>query len=784
MKIRILFFIGVASIAVGIGFALGIAQIVTSPEGPRRIGTSLTTCGNVSTLTSRHQPPQADTFNAGKVPQELPEGAEREHLPSSSAELAPGMWDAIPTEALNGETFGESSVAGDDNFGGGGALSAEIASGEAPEDSAHHASTNRETDSQSLAAFGSSAPEPEEAISPRRAQDLPLDLAQILDPQEIPHSKAMADSAPESLSTPMSTNAPTRLLTAGPSPRMLVQPVAQHSEPSGLLAQPQAAAGTPSAKVIIEVDNEEIRNVLAMLGRQLGANVLVSRSVQGTITATLRDVDLESALEALLRVSGFVARRFDNYIFVGTEEECERLEQTRGGLGLRVYRPRFVSARELQSLLQPLITPSVGIITVSSPPETGIGADVTRVGGDSYAGGDVVIVRDYQSVLHKLDRLVAEVDVKPPQVAIEAMILAVRLDDEDRLGINFELFRDRPRFRLGWENPPATLADIRFDAGLKVAFLDGSVSSFVTALQQVRDTNVIAAPRLLVLNKHRAEIQIGKEQGYVSTTVTETAATQSVDFLDTGTLLRIRPFVLGDKMIRLEVHPELSDGEVRELAGFTVPQKDITQVTTNILVPHGATVVIGGLIRHELSAGGSQIPGLGSLPWIGALFRNRSAQQLREEIIVLITPHIVDDQQAWLEGLEAREQFAQRFAAASEVHTPLGRQNVARRFYRLAEAAWNRGDCLRARRMAELALHFDPQLEQAQVLREATLSRSAHCYDSRQGPSPRNTLPPSPSEEALPKTGPVFVLPREQPSSPSEVRNAGSMSISVPVHRK
>ena len=506
-----------------------------------------------------------------------------------------------------------------------------------------------------------------------------------------------------------------------------ILPIGRSGQPAG----PESGGSTPpnpsGKELIIEVQNEDIRKVLELLARHSGTSILLSKSVQGPVTASLHGVDLHTALEALLRATGYVARKYEDYIFVGTAEECDRFDQLRSGVGLRVYRPRFVSAKELESLFRPLLTAGIGTVTVSSPPETGISGDPTRTGGDSYAGGDLVIVRDYENVLTQLDQLVAEIDVKPPQVAIEAMILAVRLDDEDRIGINFELFRDKPRFRLGWENPPASLADIRFDAGLKVAFLDGSVSSFVSALQQIRDTNVIAAPRLLVLNKHRADIQIGKEQGYVSTTITETAASQSVEFLQTGTLLRIRPFVTGDNMIRLEVHPELSDGEVRELAGFTVPQKDITQVTTNVLVPNGTTVVIGGLIRRELSSGGSQIPVLGNLPWVGAIFRNRSAQQIREEIIVLITPHIIREEEAAREAAETSERFERHFAVASELATPLGRQNVAKRFCRLAQAAWNRGDLPRARRMAELALHFDPTLEEALAIREATAGQMPCC---------------------------------------------------------
>jgi len=470
-------------------------------------------------------------------------------------------------------------------------------------------------------------------------------------------------------------------------------------------------------QVIIEIKDEDLRTVLDLLAKQGNMNLLLSKSVQGTVTASLRGVDVPTALDAILKATGYVARQQAGYLLIGTPEELESLAQVGQPVGLRVYRPNYVPAKELQTLVQPLLTPQLGVTTVSSPAEIGIATDSTRAGGNNYAGSEILVVRDYESVLTQIDRLVAEVDVRPLQVAIEAMILSVRLDDSDSLGVNFELFRNRSHLKFGWEFPPSSLTDIRFNGGLKVGFLDGSVGAFVSALQEVRDTNVIAAPRLLVLNKHRAEIQIGKEQGYVSTTFTETASSQSVEFLDTGTLLRIRPFVSSDGMIRMEVHPELSDGEVRELAGFTLPQKDITQVTTNVLVRDGSTVVIGGLIREQLVRGGTQIPLLGDLPYVGFLFRNRKDETVREEIIVLLTPRLVYDEESAAEGALAAASFQQRHAVLADKMNPLGKRHVARRFLRLAENAWRTGDLRRALRFAELAVHFDPSNTEAIALR-------------------------------------------------------------------
>ncbi len=113
--------------------------------------------------------------------------------------------------------------------------------------------------------------------------------------------------------------------------------------------------------------------------------------------------------------------------------------------------------------------------------------------------------------------------------------MSVHLKDDDKFGVNFQFLRDNPNIKFGIGTPLDALANLTFDeGGLKFGFLDTSLGAFINALETVGDTNVIANPRLMVLNKHRADIQIGEQKGYVSTTVTETSSTQAVQFLDLG----------------------------------------------------------------------------------------------------------------------------------------------------------------------------------------------------------------------------------------------------------
>ncbi len=499
------------------------------------------------------------------------------------------------------------------------------------------------------------------------------------------------------------------------------------------------STGEGDDRLSMSFHDEDIRKVLRLLGEQTNTNILASANVQGTVSAQLHDVDLDSALNAILKSNGFNSKREGDFVYVGTTQDFQQLEQALDNLATRVYRPNYVTAAELEALVKPLLTPEVGVVSVSTPAEVGIGSDEAAVGGDNYAGSDVLVVRDYQATLAQIDQMVREVDIRPIQIHIEAMILSVKLKDTDKYGVSFQLLRQNNNLKFGIGDPASTLADFKFENGaLKVGFLDSTLGAFLEALETVGDTNLVAAPSVMVLNKHRAEIQIGDQKGYISTTVTETTATQTVEFLELGTILRLRPFVSSDGLIRMEIHPELSTGDVRVEGDFTIPEKSLTQVTSNIMVRDGATVVIGGLIREELETKVNQVPLVGNLPWLGMLFRDSEEITSRNEILVVITPHIVYDPDKQAEGDRATCEFLRRQSVALDKTNWLNKRNLGRRYFRLAQNAWAAGDRTTALRMAEWAVQYDPLNRRAIDLRADIWQ--GNCYGAHTA-CPPPTMP-------------------------------------------
>jgi type IV pilus assembly protein PilQ len=512
-------------------------------------------------------------------------------------------------------------------------------------------------------------------------------------------------------------------LAPPPAPQPPLVPPAQQSAPDFPPAE-QLPAASPEVRknegddaLTINIQNSDIRHVLELLSQEAGLNIVASKNVTGAVTANLTGVDVQTALAAILKSTGFVAVREGNIVYVGEPRDLQAMNQIQDKVLTRVYRPNYVRAADLQALITPMLTPEIGKITVSAPALVDIPGDQVKTGGNALADSDVVIVRDYAAVLAEVDQIFEEVDVKPRQVAIEAMILSVSLSDEYKLGVNFEALRNNNNVRLISGEPLASLNAINPTVGLKFGFMDENLSLFIDALEKIGDTNVIASPRLTCLNKQRAEIQIGEELGYVSTTVTESSATQTVNFLDVGTLLRIRPYIGNDGLIRLEVHPELSTGFVEVRQGLSLPEKTVTQVTTNVLCPDGCTVVIGGLIREDLQNTTNQIPLLGSLPWVGPIFRQKTEKIDRSEIIVLITPRIVSEPFMCEEGRKYGNDFTQRQAIYFNKMSPIGRRNLGQHHLRQARAAFNAGDYNTALKQVNLAIHYDPQSRDNVVLR-------------------------------------------------------------------
>ena len=458
-------------------------------------------------------------------------------------------------------------------------------------------------------------------------------------------------------------------------------------------------------KFSLQVHDAELTQVLDMLAQLAGVNILPSPEVQGRITLNLQDVTVDRALEAILKSRGFVHQREADFVYVRSVAEVARLTQLNRKLVTKVYQPMYISASELSKLLAPILTKDVGQHAVTSPAQVGIATTPGNAGGDSLAQRDALLVQDYFEVIEVIDKIIIEMDVPPLQVLIEAKILSVALSDTMEFGVNFALLNGHHGSASVADAPSVTGASGDFSAnanGLKCGCVAGDIKGFLRSLERIADTSLVAAPVIRVLNKQKAEMIIGDRVSYKTLAFNGTQTVENVQFLDAGTKLLFRPFISPDGLVRLEIHPERSSATINKDTGL--PNLTTTEVTTNIMVRDGSTVVIGGLISEETRESNDRVPLLGAIPLVGAAFRNKTERTQRHELIVLITPHIVTEPESSIEGAALQAETEDRAAHIRDNLSPVNRHNLARRHYERAQDYIAQGNLLKARQQIDAAL--------------------------------------------------------------------------------
>jgi type II secretory pathway component GspD/PulD (secretin) len=258
-------------------------------------------------------------------------------------------------------------------------------------------------------------------------------------------------------------------------------------------------------------------------------------------------------------------------------------------------------------------------------------------------------------------------------------------------------------------------------SGIRIGVTSGDIAAFITALETVTDTTVLANPKIMAVNKQLGQVYIGTKIGYTSqTTQTQTSTTQEVEFLDTGTKLSFKPYIGDDGYIRMDIHPKDSSGTLKE---NDIPDESSTELATNIIVKDGQTIVVGGLFRDVMVASRSQIPILGDLPLIGVAFRGTNDTVTRQEVIVLLTPHIIDkpedaDSHNRVEDVQRKRQGAKKELQWTS------RARLADDLYSQAAQLYVEGDSAGAIGKLDIALELRPSFLEALRLKERIITEN------------------------------------------------------------
>ena len=548
------------------------------------------------------------------------------------------------------------------------------------------------------------------------------------------------------------------LLTARVSASFLaLGTLALGQEPSA--PDPFAASGaahvavSDQGTVELHVADMPLATVLQLLSLESKQNIVASPKVQGTVTANLYGVSFEEALQAILVANDAGYKRVGKFIYVYTTAELDAIAaEAKNKQITKVFHLNYVNAADAGNYVRPVLGEDAKV-SVSPPPASGLGSEAGEGGGNMNAASDFIIVTARPSELREVERILKEIDVRPRQVLVEATILRATLTDDNSLGIDFTIvggvdlellgststgianltLGQLPTERFEQFNAVAS-TDFRRDVpngGFTFGIIKDHVSVFIRALEQVADTTVLANPKILALNRQKAQVIVGRRDGFLTTTVTETQAVQKVEFLETGTQLVFRPFIGNDGFVRLELHPKDSVGFVNAQG---LPSEQTTEVTTNVLLRDNETIMIAGLFREVTSDSRSQVPFLGNLPGVGSLFRSRSAATQREEVIILLTVHIVKDYDAYAGASADIFNDVERMRVGlRKGMMRTGRDRIAQTHYHRALSAIEAGDRAKAIWHVDLALRNNARLLSAIHVKERLLGERAWDDDATAG---------------------------------------------------
>lgn len=497
--------------------------------------------------------------------------------------------------------------------------------------------------------------------------------------------------------------------------------------------------------VELHVQDEELTNVLQMLSLQSERNIVASNEVSARVTANLYGVTFHEALDAILHVNGYGYIEKGNFIYVYPAEVLTQIEQATRQIEGHVFHLNFLNAVDAADFVTPLLSESGNI---KSNGKVAAWADPTSpIGNEEFASQSTLIVYDYPENIESIGRMLEELDTRPAQILVEATIVQTALNEANAFGVDFSIIADfdyadfaSPLGAVdallkgsdGTDRVPAdggatsvvsTAGGTSGPGTFKAGIVSNDVSVFLRMLNQITSTTIISNPKVVTLNRQPGRVLVGRKVGYLQTTSTQTSSTQSVQFLDTGTQLNFRPFVTGNGIIRMELKPQVSEAVLRSStdatgAAVTIPDEITNELTANIMVPDGHTIVLGGLFRESTTTTRRQVPVLGDIPILGNAFRGHDDDVQRQEIIFLITPSIISDQVLVDQGLRAEDAVRRVRAGAREGTLPFSQTRQAAQYLVEAEQLAAEGETDRALHKVRRALTLVPAYEQAIELRE------------------------------------------------------------------
>ena len=406
-----------------------------------------------------------------------------------------------------------------------------------------------------------------------------------------------------------------------------------------LLLMAEGIAVADINKVIsINVLDMDIAEVMAMLATKEQVNILVNNGVEGQISLNLYDVTVKQAIESAARAGGYAAERIGNTFYIVKPDDVGSRYKS-SITTVRTFNIRYSDAEKVKTIIEEYLS-DYGVVSV-------------------LEDRSILVVEDTPEHISRVTAILKSIDEMPRQILIEAKILEITLSDANAYGINWTKVFSEGTTAIGVQGLPAPAT------GLFINRLTDNFEAALQALYSKSDVRTLSSPNLVTRENTEASVIIGDRQGYRVTTTINQVTTESIEFLESGVILRVLPTVDESGNIIMQIHPEVSTGFI---STDGIPSQQTTEVTTEILTQDGQPIFIGGLIKNNVTDGKSGVPFISKIPLIGALFSSRSRASNNTETVVLISPYIVGGEahQIMLDNMVRVEQQEKLLSAELE----------------------------------------------------------------------------------------------------------------------
>ena len=484
----------------------------------------------------------------------------------------------------------------------------------------------------------------------------------------------------------------------------------QYATPEpAMLGTPAASAGKPpKPRITVSYQEADIRDVIAAFASFANRTIIVGKDVAGSITADVKDKPWDEALAAILSAQGLAASEEPNGIIIVDSYKNMLDKQSLEPLVTQVVSVNYANATSLATTVRGLLTrdcvpgaggPTSGGGGGAQAPGSVPSGCVVRGSVQADSATNSLLIREVSSRMDDVISYVRSIDRRTPQVAIKAKIIFVNRTNLQEMGITYDIGTARQFFntviprqevvsqipidRNGDGVPDAfrqvsqpVIGD-RVDLGGNVisaiANANSSISSpalnlifsaalgkysltpFIQALQESSLADVQAEPTVVTLDNRKAEILVGQEipirvldagagSGGGSSTGQINIPRATVQLKEVGISLSVTPRITNNRQIMMTIHAENSSASLASSdVGYIF---DKQRADNTLMVPDGETAVIGGLTITSVSKSRRGVPFLMDLPYLGRLFSTTRKNEQKRDLVILVSPHILDDGEA------------------------------------------------------------------------------------------------------------------------------------------